>query len=70
MEGDTHWVTGGIGYRSVGTLLDAAIVYKTQMDDLTVPASTFGGQELVIDASPFRLRNYSTRGLITLGYRF
>ncbi|HHU97056.1 MAG: outer membrane protein transport protein [Bacteroidota bacterium] len=73
MEGDTHWVTGGIGYRfSRNFYLDAAIVYKTQMDDLYPFPSlyTVGRQELVIDASPFRLRNYSTRGLITLGYRF
>ncbi|MGI6572935.1 MAG: OmpP1/FadL family transporter [Fermentimonas sp.] len=73
MEGDTHWITGGIGYRfSMNFYLDAALVYKTQMDDLyPFPCLyTEGRQELVIDASPFKLKNNSVRGLLTLGYRF
>lgn len=73
MEGDTHWITGGVGYRfSRNLYLDVAVVYKTQTDDLyPFPCLyTEGRQELVIDASPFRLKNSSARGLLTLGYRF
>ncbi|HHU25428.1 MAG TPA: hypothetical protein GXZ56_02245 [Bacteroidales bacterium] len=73
MEGDAHWITGGIGYRfNRNFYIDAALVYKTQMDDLYPFPNLYteGRQKLVIDASPFKLKNYATRGLITLGYRF
>ena len=73
MEGDTHWITCGMGYRfSRNLYLDAALVYKTQVDDLYPFPNLYteGRKELVIDASPFELKNSSLRGLLTLGYRF
>jgi opacity protein-like surface antigen len=73
MEGDTHWLTGGVGYRfNRNFYLDMALVYKAQMDELyPFPCLyTDGRRELVIDASPFGLKNGSIRGLLTFGYRF
>lgn len=73
MEGDTNYFTGGIGYRfNRNFYLDAAVVYKTQKDDLYPFPNLFteGRQELVIDATPFTLKNNSIRGLVTLGYKF
>lgn len=73
IEGDTNYFTGGIGYRfNQNFYLDAALVYKTQTDDLYPFPNLYteGREELVIDASPFELNNTSIRGLITLGYRF
>jgi len=73
MEGDTHYFTGGLGYRfNRNFFLDFAFVYKTQTDDLYPFPNlwTEDGQELVIDARPFTLKNNSIRGLITLGYKF
>jgi long-subunit fatty acid transport protein len=73
MEGDTHYFTGGLGYRfSRNFFLDLAVVYKTQTDDLYPFPNlwTENREELVIDATPFTLKNQSIRGLITLGYKF
>lgn len=73
MEGDTNYFTGGLGYRfSRNFYLDFAVVYKTQTDDLYPFPNlwTENREELVIDASPFTLKNSSIRGLITLGYKF
>jgi long-subunit fatty acid transport protein len=73
MEGDANYLTGGIGYRfNRNFFLDFAVVYKTQTDDLYPFPNlwTENREELVIDASPFTLKNSSIRGLITLGYKF
>ena len=73
MEGNTNYFTGGIGYRfNQHFFLDLAIVYKTQTDDLYPFPNlyTAGREELVIDANPFELKNSSTRGLVTIGYKF
>ena len=73
IEGDTNYFTGGLGYRfNRNFYLDAALVYKTQSDDLYPFPNLFteGREELVIDATPFTLKNNSIRGLVTLGYRF
>lgn len=73
MEGDTHYFTGGLGYRfSRNFFIDFAVVYKTQTDDLYPFPNlwTANREELVIDASPFTLKNSSIRGLVTLGYKF
>lgn len=72
MEGDTQYLTGGLGYRfDRNFYLDLAVVYKTRTDDL-YPFSNFydGDSKLVVDAAPFSLKNNSVRGLLTLGYRF
>ena len=73
MEGDTNYYTGGLGYRfNRNFFLDFAVVYKTQTDDLYPFPNLYteNREELVIDASPFTLKNNSIRGLITLGYKF
>lgn len=73
MEGDTNYFTGGLGYRfNRNFFLDLAVVYKTQTDDLYPFPNlwTENREELVIDATPFHLKNESIRGLITLGYKF
>ena len=76
MEGDTHYLTGGLGYRfNRNFYADLAVVYQTQEDQLYPFPNlfTYNGdtrEELVIDASPFTLKNRSVRGLLTLGYRF
>lgn len=73
MEGDTHYLTGGLGYRfNRNFFLDCALVYQTQTDDLYPFPNLFTAnrEELVIDATPFQLKNKSVRGLITLGYKF
>jgi long-subunit fatty acid transport protein len=73
MEGDTNYFTGGLGYRfNRNFFLDLAVVYKTQTDDLYPFPNlwTENRGELVIDATPFHLKNQSVRGLLTLGYKF
>lgn len=72
IEGDTHYFTGGLGYRfNRNFYLDMAIVYKTQKDDL-YPFPNFYSNDgtLEVDAAPFSLKNKTIRGLLTLGYRF
>lgn len=73
MEGDTNYFTGGLGYRfNRNFYLDAAIVYKTQNDDLYAFPRVYsaGSGDLLVDSAPYSLKNNSIRGLITLGYRF
>lgn len=71
MEGDTHYFTGGLGYRfNQNFYLDMAVVYKTQKDDFYPFPNTYEDDRLIIDAAPFSLKNNSIRGLLTLGYRF
>ncbi len=71
IEGDTHYFTGGLGYRfNRNFYLDMAIVYKTQKDDLYPFPNYYINDALEVDAAPFSLKNNSIRGLLTLGYRF
>jgi len=76
MEGDTQYFTGGLGYRfNKNFYADFALVYQTQEDQLYPFPNLYAYNgdtrgELVIDASPFTLKNTSVRGLLTLGYRF
>lgn len=71
MEGDTHYFTGGIGYRfDRNFYLDMAVVYKTRKDDLYPFPNYYVNDVLEVDAAPFSLKNNSIRGLLTLGYRF
>ena len=72
MEGDANFFTAGFGYRfNRNFFLDFAMVYKTQNDQLfPFPNLWSESGELVIDATPFDLRNRSLRGMLTLGYRF
>lgn len=72
IEGDTHYLTGGLGYRfNKNFYLDMAVVYKTQKDDLYAFPNFYDEDgQLVVDATPFSLKSNSVRGLLTLGYRF
>ena len=71
IEGDTHYFTGGLGYRfNQNFYLDMAVVYKTQKDDLYPFPNYYLNDKLEVDAAPFSLKNNSIRGLLTLGYRF
>ena len=72
MEGDTRYLTAGLGYRFNRNLYaDLAVVYQAQQDDLYPFPNLYAETgELIIDASPFTLKNRSVRGLLTLGYRF
>lgn len=71
MEGDANYFTGGLGYRfNKNFYLDMAVVYKTQNDDLYPFPNIYEGDQLIIDAAPFSLKNNSLRGLLTLGYKF
>jgi hypothetical protein len=71
IEGDTHYFTGGLGYRfNQNFYLDMAVVYKTQKDDLYPFPNYYLNNQLEVDAAPFSLKNNSIRGLLTLGYRF
>lgn len=76
IEGDTNYLTGGMGYRfNRNFYLDWAVVFQTQKDDLYPFPNLYeynGDQRgnLIIDASPFVMKYTSVRGILTLGYRF
>jgi long-subunit fatty acid transport protein len=72
VEGDTHFLTAGLGYRfNRNFFIDFALVYTMQTDDLYAFPNFWGtGGNLIVDATPFELRNTSLRGALTLGYRF
>lgn len=73
IEGDTNYLTGGLGYRfNRNFFIDMAVVYNSQTDDLYPFPNIFTANrgELLIDANPFKLKNSSLKGLITLGYKF
>lgn len=71
MEGDTNYLTGGLGYRfNRNFFLDMALVYSSQTDDLYPFPNYYDGATLAVDASPFKMENNSLKGLITLGYKF
>lgn len=73
VEGDTQYFTGGLGYRfNRNFFLDFALVYETRTDDLYPFPNLYTANrgQLVIDATPFELKNSNVKGLITLGYKF
>jgi len=71
MEGDTNYLTGGLGYRfNRNFFLDMAVVYCSRTDDLYPFPNYYEGSSLTVDASPFELKNSSVKGLITLGFKF
>jgi len=71
VEGDTHYITYGVGYRFTPNFYtDIAFVMKNQKDDLyTYPKYYYNG-ELLVDNQKAKLKNNVFSGLITLGYRF
>lgn len=61
IDGDTHYVTWGLGYRFTRNIYtDIAFIYRTQKDDLYA----FSGANKAI------MKNNNFQGLMTLGYRF
>ena len=71
MEGDTNYLTGGLGYRfNRNFFLDMAVVYSSRTDDLYPFPNYYEGSSLTVDASPFELKNSNVKGLITLGFKF
>ncbi len=71
MEGDTSYLTGGLGYRfNRNFFLDMAVVYSSQSDDLYPFPNYYEGATRAIDASPFKMKNNAVKGLVTLGYKF
>ena len=71
IEGDTNYLTGGLGYRfNRNFFLDVAVVYSSQTDDLYPFPNYYDGATLSVDASPFKMDNNSLKGLVTLGYKF
>lgn len=73
VEGDTNYFTGGFGYRFDRSFyMDMAVVYTTQTDDLYSFPRRYNDttDTLIVDSTPFTLKNTSLRGLVTLGYRF
>ena len=76
MEGDANYFTGGLGYRfNKNFYADVALVYKTQNSELYPfpKLYTYNGDKrdaLIINSSPFKLKNDSFRGMLTLGFRY
>lgn len=71
IEGDTQYITAGLGYRFNRNLyLDMAFVHKSQTDNLYPFPNYYVNGVLAVNATPFSLTNRSTRALITLGYKF
>lgn len=70
MEGDTHYITWGLGYRFTKNFYtDIAFVYKQQKDDLYAFTNTYEGDFSVI-SSPAKLETTGFQGLLTFGLRF
>lgn len=71
IEGDTHFLTGGLGYRfDRNFYLDMAVVYKTQTDDLYPHSTVFADGKIAVDGAPYQLKSTALRGVLTLGYKF
>lgn len=73
MEGDTNYITGGVGYRlNRNFYIDMAVVYKTQKDELYPFPNILNKERTtkVVDASPYEMNNSTISGLLTLGYKF
>lgn len=72
IDGDTHYITYGLGYRITPKFtIDAAFIMKSQKDDLfTFPKYYNQDNELEINNQHAKLKNNVFGGQITLGYRF
>lgn len=71
IEGDTHYLTGGFGYRfNRSFFMDLAVVYRTQTDQLFPFPNYYKNSEKIVNASGFTLDNNSIRAMLTLGYKF
>jgi len=75
LEGDTHHVTFGLGYRFTPHFYaDAAFVYKIQKSDLYAFSKIVDQEEgkytEFVDYHPAKFNNESIKGILTLGYKF
>ncbi|MDR0864741.1 MAG: outer membrane protein transport protein [Candidatus Symbiothrix sp.] len=65
VEGDVNYFTAGIGYRFTPQFyVDATFVYKTQTDVL------YGYPLVFNNSEPASLKSNTSKGLVTLGYKF
>lgn len=70
MEGDTHYITWGLGYRFTKNFYtDVAFVYKQQKDDLYAFTNTYV-EGFTVKSIPAKLKTTGFQGLLTLGYKF
>ncbi len=74
LEGNTKYYTGGIGYRfSPNFYIDLALIYRTKTDKLFAFPNIYADEDatdLVVDSSPFEMKNSLFRAIATLGYKF
>lgn len=71
VEGDTHYITYGLGYKfNANFYADIAFVMKTQKDELYTFPNYYVNKNLQAGNYKSELKNNVFNGLITLGYRF
>jgi long-subunit fatty acid transport protein len=72
IDGDVNYFTAGIGYRFTPYFyIDAALVYRTQKDDLySFPSVIDVNGNFIVDSKPASVINRSYKGLVTVGYKF
>jgi Long-chain fatty acid transport protein len=72
LEGDANYYTIGLGYRlSSQFYIDLAYVHKSQTDKLyAFPMLYDQNGDLFLDSKAAKLKNNTSRALITLGYKF
>jgi long-subunit fatty acid transport protein len=72
VEGDVSYFTAGIGYRFTPQFyIDAALVYKTQTNDLyAFPFSYDEKRDESLSLVGASLKSSAYKGLLTLGYKF
>jgi hypothetical protein len=72
IEGDINYFTAGLGYRFTPNFyMDAALVYRTQKDDLYYYSPVWNKNgNILVDSKPVSFTNTSCKGLVTLGYKF
>jgi long-subunit fatty acid transport protein len=73
LDGDVHYATAGIGYRfSRSFSLDLAVVNRMQDSDLYFYSPIFNYEtgQTIVASYPAKLKNNTTKVLLTLGYRF
>ncbi len=74
LEGDTHYYTGGFGYRfNQNFYLDLAVVLRTQKGNLFAFPNIYSDESntnLVVRSSQYEIKNSLTKAIVTLGYKF
>lgn len=72
LEGDTQYITWGLGYRFTKNFYtDIAFVYRQQKDDLYAFTNTYDNNGTrMIESIPAKLKTTGFQGLLTLGVKF